>query len=47
MLVEVRRREKYPDLIPDLYDNLYKTLSEVKGNCFIRLCRNTVLEANK
>lgn len=39
MLIEVRRIEKYPELFPDLYDDLYKALSEVQGNCIIRICK--------
>lgn len=39
MLIEVRRKEKYPDLIPDLYDNLIEALNKVQGDCFIRICK--------
>ena len=39
MLIEVRRIEKYPELFPDLYNDLYKALSEVQGNCNIRICK--------
>ncbi len=37
MLIEVIRIEKYPDLFPNLYDDLYKALNEVKGDCIIRI----------
>ena len=39
MLIEVREIEKYPELFPDLYDDLYKVLNEVRGNCYIRICK--------
>lgn len=39
MLIEVRRIEKYPELFPNLYDDLYKVLNEVQGNCIIRICK--------
>ena len=39
MLIEVREIEKYPELFPDLYDDLYKALNEVRGNCYIRICK--------
>ena len=39
MLVEVREIKQRPDLFPDLYDNLYKALKEIEGNCNVKLVR--------
>ena len=39
MLVELRRIDEWESLFPDLYDNLYKALNEVCGNCIVRICK--------
>ena len=39
MLIEVREIKERPELFPDLYDDLYKALSGIHGNCIIRICK--------
>lgn len=39
MLIEVREIEEYLELFPDLYNDLYKALNEVQGNCIVRICK--------